>query len=191
VKRALLAAGLMLVAVRPGHAQVSSDAEDAFRRGDYRAARAAYDRMLAADSLNVRALYRLAILDSWDGALARSLERFRRLRAIEPRDADIMVANARVLSWAGRHDAAVVLFDSVLAVSPNRADALAGRARTIAWSGDLARAEQLWRDALALYPDDPRPTSVSRELCRPRASARSGGPHGPRRARHDSRRARS
>jgi tetratricopeptide (TPR) repeat protein len=145
----------MLVTIRRGHAQASSDAEEAFRRGDYRAARAAYDHLLAADSLNVRALYRLAILDGWDGALARSLERFRRLRAIEPRDPDIMIAHARVLSWAGRHGAAIALFDSVLAITPNRADALAGRARTIAWSGDLARAERLWRAALALYPDDP------------------------------------
>src|SRR6185503_20565926 len=155
MKQALLVAILALAAVRSGHAQASSEAEDAFRRGDYRAARAAYDRVLAADSLNARALYRLAILDSWDGALARSLERFRRLRTVEPRDPDIMVAHARVLSWAGRYDAAVALFDSVLVGSPNRADALAGRARAIAWSGDLSRAEQLWRAALALHPDDP------------------------------------
>ncbi len=129
-------------------------AEDAFRRGDYAAARAAYERVLATDSLNVRALYQLAILDSWDGKLARSLARFARLRRLEPKDADVMVAQARVLSWTGKNAQAEALFDSVLARSPARADALAGRARAVAWSGDLDRAEHLWRDALARHPDD-------------------------------------
>jgi tetratricopeptide (TPR) repeat protein len=130
------------------------EAEAAFRRGDYRAARAGYERVLTSDSLNVRALYRLAILDSWDGKLARSLQRFSRLRRLEPRDGDIMVSQAQVLAWAGRTRASEALYDSVLRISPGRADALAGRARAVAWSGDLDRAEQLWRAALAQHPDD-------------------------------------
>ena len=130
-------------------------AEEAFRRGDYRAARAGYEAVLRQDSTNVRALYRLAILDSWDGRLQRSLERFVRLRRLEPIDADIMVAHARVLAWAGRNRESELLYDSVLARAPGRADALAGRARAVAWAGDLDRAERLWRDALAAHPDDP------------------------------------
>ncbi|HEU5260265.1 MAG TPA: tetratricopeptide repeat protein [Gemmatimonadales bacterium] len=130
------------------------EAEAAFRRGDYAAARAGYERVLVTDSLNVRALYRLAILDSWDGKLSRSLQRFARLRRLEPRDGDIMVSQAQVLAWAGKTRAAEALYDSVLADSPGRADALAGRARAVAWSGNLERAERLWRAALALHPDD-------------------------------------
>jgi len=131
------------------------DAEAAFRRGDYGAARAAYERALAGDSTNVRALYQLAILDSWDGKLGRSLERFARLRRLAPRDDDIAVAHARVLAWADRTTAAGALYDSVLVRGPDRTDALAGRARTVAWSGDLDRAERLWREALARHADDP------------------------------------
>src|SRR2546422_4348912 len=48
-------------------------ADEAFRKGDYAAARAGYERVLTTDSLNARALYRLAILDSWDSA--RALDR--------------------------------------------------------------------------------------------------------------------
>jgi len=140
--------------VRPLTAQLP-DAEAAFQRGDYRAARAAYERALVADSTNVRALYRLAILDSWDGKLSRSLGRFTRLRRLAPRDGDIMVAHARVLAWADRTAAAGALYDSVLTRTPERTDALAGRARTVAWSGDLDRAEGLWREALARHADDP------------------------------------
>src|SRR2546425_533342 len=84
---------LGLAVARPLAAQLPQ-ADEAFRRGDYRAARAGYERELAADSLNERALYRLAILDSWDGKLARSLARFARLRRLEAKDEDIRGARA-------------------------------------------------------------------------------------------------
>lgn len=129
-------------------------ADQAFRLGHYAEARAGYERVLASDSLNVRALYQLAVLDSWDGKLDRSLARFATLRRLEPQDGDFMVAQARVLSWTGRTRESLALYDSVVARSPGRADALAGRARLTAWSGDLDRAERLWREALALHPDD-------------------------------------
>src|SRR5256886_7123567 len=109
-------------------------ADEAFRRGRLAEARAGYERVLGSDSLNVRALYRLAILDGWDAKLDRSLARFSKLRRLEPRDPDFMVAHARVLSWAGRTPQALALFDSVLARAPDRADALGGRARVVAWS---------------------------------------------------------
>src|SRR5207245_1133267 len=105
--------------------------------------------------LNVRALDRRAILDSWDGKLARSLARFARLRRLEPKDEDIPVSQAQVLAWTGDTRASEALYDSVLARSPRRADALAGRARAVAWSGDLNRAGHPWRAALEQFPDDP------------------------------------
>src|SRR2546428_794408 len=145
---------LGLAVARPLAAQLPQ-ADEAFRRGDYRAARAGYERELAADSLTVRALYRLAILDSWDGKLARSLARFARLRRLEPKDEDLQVSQAQVLAWTGDTRASEALYDSVLARSPRRADALAGRARAVAWSGDLNRAEHPWRAALEPFPDDP------------------------------------
>lgn len=130
------------------------DAEAAFAKGDYPAARASYERVLATDSLNRRALYRLAILDGWDGKLAVSLTRLATLRRLDPRDGDVMVTQAQILAWAGQTTAAAALYDSVLARSPDRSDALAGRARAIAWAGDLDRAEDLWREALERHPDD-------------------------------------
>lgn len=148
---------LLLAAALVGRslaAQVSAG-DAAFARGDYAAARAGYERALAADSSNERALYRLAILDSWDGKLARSLARFGTLRRLDPRDPDIMVSHAQVLAWAGRTGASEALYDSVLVRFPDRADAQAGQARAIAWSGNLDRAEELWRKALERHPDAP------------------------------------
>ncbi len=147
-----LTATLLLLA-RTVSAQLP-EAEDAFDRGDYRTARALYDSVLARDSLNPRALYRLAVFDSWDGKLTQSLARFVKLRGLDP-SADVMVAHARVLAWDGQTRWSEALQDSALALNPDRSDALAGRARAVAWSGDLDRAERLWRDALERHPDDP------------------------------------
>src|SRR5438034_3961164 len=155
VTRHLALAVTVALLVRPPLAAQLPAADQAFQRGDYAAARASYERVLAADSSNERALYRLAILDSWDGKLIRSLARFARLRRIDPHDPDIMVTQAQVLAWAGRTAASEALYDSVLARFPDRADALAGRARTIAWTGDLDRAEVLWRTALERHADNP------------------------------------
>src|SRR2546428_1595558 len=145
---------LVLAVARPLAAQLP-EADEAFRRGDYRAARAGYERVLAGDSLNVRALYRLAILDSWDGKLARSLARFARLRRLEPRDEDIQVSQAQVLAWTGDTRASEALYDSVLARSPRRADPLPRPARAGPGSGDLHPAPDHLRTALPPVPDDP------------------------------------
>ena len=147
------ARGLVLLGVPVALAAQLPQADSAFGKGEYAAARAAYERVLARDSLSERALYRLAILDSWDGKLERSLARFLRLRRLDPRDPDIMVTHAQVLAWASRTAASESLYDSVLTRFPDRVDALAGRARAVAWSGDLDRAERLWRDALTRHPD--------------------------------------
>lgn len=143
---ALLSASVRLQAQLPA-------ADSAFGKGDYAAARGAYEHVLAQDSTNERALYRLAILDSWDGKLQRSLARFGRLRRIDARDPDIMLSHAQVLAWAGRTRESEALYDSVLARFPDRTDALAGRARVTAWGGDLDSAEHLWRTALERHPD--------------------------------------
>src|SRR5947208_15752841 len=108
-------------------------ADEAFRRGDYAAARAGYERVLAADSLNEHALFRLATLDSWDGKLARSLLRFDRLRRLDPNDEDVRVAQAQALAWAGHTAVSLGLYDSVLARPPGLGDALPWAARAVAW----------------------------------------------------------
>ena len=146
--------GLALLLPRLAAAQLP-EAEDAFNRGDFRTARVLYDSVLALDSLNPRALFRLATLDSWDGKLKRSLARFVVLRRIEPNQPDEMIAHARVLSWNGQIKWAAALYDSVLAIDSTRTDAIAGHARMVAWAGDLNQAERLFRQALEHHPDDP------------------------------------
>src|SRR2546428_12483944 len=168
------AAAVALLAVPALLAAQLPQADEAFRRGEYAAARAGYERVLTADSLNQRALFRLAILDSWDGKLARSLQRFGRLRRLDPNDEEVRVAQAQVLAWAGHTEASFILYDSVLARSPGRVDALAGRARVVAWPGDLGRAERPWRAAAPPPPPTappPLPPAPTPPPTRPAAPA--------------------
>jgi len=123
------------------------EAEEAFRRGDQRAARAGFEACSVGTRERPGSLQD-SRCSTAERQTATLLERFGRLRQLEPADPDIMVAHARVLAWSGKTGAAERLYDSVLATRPDRSDALAGRARAIAWAGDLDRAERLWRSAL-------------------------------------------
>ncbi|HEX4633151.1 MAG TPA: tetratricopeptide repeat protein, partial [Gemmatimonadales bacterium] len=144
---------LLAAAPAPAAGQILR-ADSAFVAGDFAQARALYEQVLGTDSLNERALWRLALLDSWDNHVDRSLQRFARARQLDPANTDLMVAHARVLSWAGRTAHAVALYDTALTRDSSRVDALTGRAQSVAWAGDLDRAEGLWRSALAEHPDD-------------------------------------
>jgi tetratricopeptide (TPR) repeat protein len=156
VRRGLAALAVLaaLAGPQPAAAQLPA-ADSAFARGEYARARQLYESALARDSLDPRALYQLAVLDSWDGRLDRSLARLATLRRVKPADPDVMAEQAKVLSWANRLRRSAALYDSVLTISPDRLDALVGRARAVAWGGDLVRAERLWRDALKRHPDEP------------------------------------
>lgn len=154
VKRILVPVAAAFIAATPVAGQILR-ADSAFVAGDFARARTLYEEILSADSLNERALWRLATLDSWDNQIARSLRRFARARQLDPANTDLMVAQARVLSWAGHTTDAVALYDSALVRDSGRVDALVGRAQSVAWAGDLDRAEGLWRSALASHPDDP------------------------------------
>ncbi|HKR57175.1 MAG TPA: tetratricopeptide repeat protein, partial [Gemmatimonadales bacterium] len=154
MKRILLPVVAALIATTPVAGQVLR-ADSAFVAGDFARARTLYEEVLSADSLNERALWRLALLDSWDNQMDRSLRRFARARQLDPANTDLMVAQARVLSWAGHTTDAVALYDSALVRDSSRVDALVGRAQSVAWAGDLDRAEGLWRSALVDHPDDP------------------------------------
>src|SRR5258708_16785213 len=85
---ALLLLGAPLAAQHPA-------ADSAWAQGRYAQARALYETALAADSTDVRALHRLAILDAWDGQFDRALARLARLRRLAPGDPDRLVEPAR------------------------------------------------------------------------------------------------
>lgn len=141
---------LSLLSARAG-AQVPA-ADSAFAAGRLGEARRLYLQVLQSHPRNVRALYRLGVLASWDGKLDSALVLLRRARAEQPADPDLMNAEARVLSWAGNYDAAVHLYDSLLAAHPGNAEAAMGKARTLAWANQLGRADSAFASILARDP---------------------------------------
>ena len=132
----------------PLAAQVA-DGNRAWAAGRYDEARAAYEQALAADPRSVRALYRLAVLASWNNRLDSALTLLTRARAIEPGDPDVRTAEAQVLAWQGHLADARVRYDSLLAEDPERRGAALGRARVLAWEGRYAAADSAY--ALLLF----------------------------------------
>lgn len=126
----------------------------AWNAGRYAEARAAYDRVLAADSLNVRANLRVGILLSWAGQLDSAITFVRRARRGDLTDNDLQVIEARIHAWHGEYDLAVAQYDSVLRRDPAQRDAALGRAVTLSWADRFAEADAAYRTLLARNPAD-------------------------------------
>ena len=144
---------VFLLLSAPLAAQVAAG-DSAWTRGDYPAARAAYERALAEDPRLMRAGFRLGILLSWEGKLDSSLTMLGRAREIDPDDADLRYRQALVMSWRGDYRDAMLRYDSLLAEHPDHHDAELGRARTLSWSGRLDAAEAAYRALVERDPGD-------------------------------------
>jgi hypothetical protein len=71
-------------------------------------------------------------------------------RHADPDNADLRLAQARVLSWAGRRREAIAAFDSLLQRNPSNLDALVGLGYTYHWDGREAAARRQVRAALRI-----------------------------------------
>ena len=148
-RKAAWVAAVVLATILPCQVAAQAPAGDsAWAAEDYHVARIAYERALRDDSTNVRALYRLGILASWDGLLDSALVLLRRARAIEPGDPDVRTQEATVLAWASRYGEALARYDSLLSEDPAHRDAALGRARALSWSGRLADADSAYGDMI-------------------------------------------
>ncbi len=148
-----LLVALSLLGPPAASAQVAA-ADSAWLAGDFHTARLAYERELHDNPGSVRALYRLAVLASWDGRLDSAMALLRDARELEPGDADVRFYQAKVLSWDGRFSRAVALYDSLLAEQPGWRDAAFGRAQTLAWANRFTEADAGFAALAASDPDD-------------------------------------
>ena len=156
---------LALLAVVAGHAEAQvAEGNRAWEADRYADAGRAYERELETNPASVRALYRLAVLASWEGRLDSALVLARRARAVEPADLDVRMLEAQALAWRGDYDAAVARYDSTLAIDPTRTDAAVARARTLGWAGRLDEAEAGYAALLAQDPGHPRALAGQAEL---------------------------
>lgn len=143
-----LVANLGLVAFAPLYAQ-APEADQAWSRGHFGAARSLYEQVLAQNPRDPRANLRIGLILSRQGKLDSSLVFLARARASDPGDPEIRLSQARVMAWNKQYAAALIRYDSVLALQPDLREASLGRARTLAWSGRLKDARAVYRDLLS------------------------------------------
>ncbi len=84
------------------------------------------------------------------GRFDSALALLARARSADPGDAEVRLAQARVLGWAGRQREAIALFDSILAVSPANSDAMVGLGYVYHWQRREGAAKKLADQALEL-----------------------------------------
>lgn len=153
----IAAAGLVLSAAvgaqstRHDVQSVLQRADSAWARGDRKQARALYGEVVARDSTQSRAVFRLAQLDESE---ARSLALYRRYIALEPGDPWGHMAEGDQLGLMGRWDEALAAYADASAIAPGERDVALGRARLLGRAGrpNIAATElAAWT---ARHPDD-------------------------------------
>lgn len=143
------------------------EADGAWQAGRFPAAKAGYAEALALDSVgSTRAIYRLAVLHSWDGDLAGAIRLFRRYSRLEPQDEEGRIALGKAYAWNGQTDQAVAVYDSILARDRTYRDAALGAALALAWAGRFELAVGRYDRWLLVSPKD-----VEAELSRARTLA--------------------
>ncbi len=144
--------------------------DSAWTSGRFPAAREAYTRVLALDSLtSSRSVYRLAVIHSWDGDLRQAIPLFALYVRLEPRDEEGRIALAKAYAWNGNTANAVAIYDSILSRDQTYRDAALGAARALTWAGQYDAALARYDQWLAQYPKD-----IEAGLARARSLAWAG-----------------
>ncbi len=144
---------LALLLASPLAAQLAAG-DSLWLAGNFAGAKHAYELALHDDPGSVRALYRLAVLASWDGKVDSALALLRDAREVEPADPDVRLYEARMYAWKGDYRASVIRYDSLLAERPDNRDARFGRAQARAWSGRYQEADREFRSLIDADPSD-------------------------------------
>jgi tetratricopeptide (TPR) repeat protein len=76
------------------------------------------------------------------------------LAATHPEDAEIKLAQAKLLASTGKPSQAIKAFDAILATNPDSKEALLGKGQAYLWSGYPLKAKQYLLEAKAKFPND-------------------------------------
>lgn len=142
---------LALVLLLPAGAAAQS-ADEAWDAGDLDRARDLYAERLAADSTDTRALFRLALLHSWDQEYRESIALFDRLIEIAPENLEARISRARVFAWQDDLSRATRELDDLVRQHPDHVPALEALAMFRSWAGEYDRAMELFDRIAELEP---------------------------------------
>ncbi len=126
-------------------AEMIKEADAAFAREDFGTARTLYEQVTRLQPDNVRAVHRLALLQSWDDELDASAANYRRALALAPDDFDIRLGLARVLSWRHDYDESIALYRALRGTHPDDARVLLGLGNCLSWAGRYSEAEAVFK----------------------------------------------
>ena len=121
----------------------------AAREGDLAAMQKIYERILAAEPENVRALNGKATAQAWRGNYFASVETFRESLSIEPKNLEALIGIGYAFAWSGDFSYAQSYFDRVLALEPGNHEARKGSAYVALWSGDAETARSRFAELAA------------------------------------------
>jgi tetratricopeptide (TPR) repeat protein len=127
-------------------ADIVKDADAAFAREDFKRAKTLYAVAAELKPDHVRAVHRLALLQSWDGELQASADNYRRALALAADDFDIRLGLARVLSWKHDFGESIRLYRQLREAHPDEARVLLGLGNTLSWARRYADAESVFKD---------------------------------------------
>jgi pentatricopeptide repeat protein len=127
-------------------AEILKDADAAFARQDYAAARALYEQAVRLQPDSAYALGRLARLQSWDNELDASVANYRRALALAPGDFDLRLGLAGVLASKRDYGEAIDLYLALQKTHPDDAGVLLGLGNALAATGRYAEAETIFKD---------------------------------------------
>jgi len=150
----LLLCGLLLPGVSLAANNEFEQADAAARNNDHAGMQAAYERILAVDPRNIRALNGKATAQAWRGNYYAAAETFRATLAIDRDNLDALNGLGYAFAWAGDHELALEYFDRALAIAPDNVDAAKGRAYVALWSGDAETASIRFSQLAAADPDN-------------------------------------
>jgi len=148
-------------------ADIVREADAAFAREDFKKAKALYGEASRLDPDNVRAVHRLALLQSWDGELRASVDNYRRALALMPEDLEIKLGLARVLSLTQDFEESIALYTKLREKHPDDARVLLGLGEALSRAGRHVLADEVFKDM-----EDRRIEPIQAHIGRARLRAR-------------------
>ena len=156
VKRTLPVSLCLLIALSASaNEELFDSAAEAARQGELALMQQTYERILAAESGNVRALNGKATAQAWRGNYFAAIESYQKSLAIEPQNLQALVGIGYAFAWSGDFSYAQAYFDRVLALKPEDYEAQKGSAYVALWSGDAETARSRFTELSVASGMDP------------------------------------
>ncbi len=123
-------------------------------QGDFRAARADYETILANEPTNIAALYGLADIERRSDNLQAAIDLYEQLRTAHPRETGALISAAGLYQETGQTQLAIARYEEFLRLQPDDAAVQALLAGLLQQDNQLSRAASLYDQILSRSPNN-------------------------------------